>query len=174
MIRSDGGDPGGWSPSGGASDCTTAGLDPAVSEGGSVGGVGLGGEVATTPPPPPSGGNRYRGCHHLRPAGGPSDPQLQSGGTRAAERTQSNPEIDYCPVCLARKECEILLKRTYSRRNTEVNSRMPNKMTIEPSNNPTTTYNRTNLNHYVITKKIKNVGSQVFETFVNMLPWLLI
>ena len=126
MIRSDGGDPGGWSPSGGASDCTTAGLDPAASEGGSVGGVGLGGEVATTPPPPPSGGNRYRGCHHLRPAGGPSDPQLQSGGTRAAERTQSNPEIDYCPVCLARKECEILLKRTYSRRNTEVNHRKQN------------------------------------------------
>ena len=151
MIRSDGGDPGGWSPSGGASDCTTAGLDPAVSEGGSVGGVGLGGEVATTPPPPPTGGNRYRGCHHLRPAGGPSDPQLQSGGTRAAERTQSNPEIDYCPVCLARKECEILLKRTYSRRNTEVNSRMPSKMTIEPSKNPNATYNRTNL---------KNVGSQ--------------
>ena len=102
-----------------------AGLGPAGSEG-SVGGVGFGGEVATTPPPPPTGGNRYRGCHHLRPAGGPSDPQLQSGGTRAAERTQSNPEIDYCPVCLARKEGEILLKRTYSRRNTEVNHRKQN------------------------------------------------
>lgn len=31
------------------------------------------------------------------------------------QRTQSNPEMDSCPVCLARKECEILLKRTYSK-----------------------------------------------------------
>lgn len=33
----------------------------------------------------------------------------------AVQRTQSNPEMECCPVCLARKECEILLKRTYSK-----------------------------------------------------------
>lgn len=33
----------------------------------------------------------------------------------AVQRTQSNPEMESCPVCLARKECEILLKRTYSK-----------------------------------------------------------
>ena len=37
------------------------------------------------------------------------------GGAKQVQRTQSNPEMEACPVCLARKECEILLKRTYSK-----------------------------------------------------------
>lgn len=36
-------------------------------------------------------------------------------GPQAVQRTHSNPEMECCPVCLARKECEILLKRTYSK-----------------------------------------------------------
>lgn len=43
-------------------------------------------------------------------------------GPQAVQRTQSNPEMECCPVCLARKECEILLKRTYSK--------------VNPSHNP--------------------------------------
>ncbi|TRY71956.1 hypothetical protein TCAL_17143 [Tigriopus californicus] len=46
-------------------------------------------------------------------------PSASRAGDKApphiVQRTQSNPEMDSCPVCLARKECEILLKRTYSK-----------------------------------------------------------
>jgi hypothetical protein len=73
-------------------------------------------------------------CHHLAAAaakqaaaaaaeeagGDPSQPQqpriwFSPTGPQAVQRTQSNPEMECCPVCLARKECEILLKRTYSK-----------------------------------------------------------
>ena len=39
------------------------------------------------------------------------------GGGQAVQRTNSNPEMELCPVCMARKECEILLKRTWSKVN---------------------------------------------------------
>ena len=51
-------------------------------------------------------------CHHL--LSDEVDRGLQSSAV--VQRTQSNPEMELCPVCLARKECEILLKRTYSKR----------------------------------------------------------
>jgi hypothetical protein len=74
-------------------------------------------------------------CHHLATAAaqqlqlqaavnqtGDVDQQVQQqriwfspGQPQTVQRTQSNPEMEYCPVCLARKECEILLKRTYSK-----------------------------------------------------------
>lgn len=50
-------------------------------------------------------------CHHLLSDDEPQQP-LQP---QAVQRTHSNPEMELCPVCLARKECEILLKRTYSK-----------------------------------------------------------
>ena len=76
-------------------------------------------------------------CHHLATAaaqqlqlqaavnqtGDSEQQQLQQriwfspGQPQTVQRTQSNPEMEYCPVCLARKECEILLKRTYSKVN---------------------------------------------------------
>ena len=40
-----------------------------------------------------------------------------SAGGQAVQRTNSNPEMELCPVCMARKECEILLKRTWSKVN---------------------------------------------------------
>ena len=53
--------------------------------------------------------NKPYKCHHLL--------SEESHWTQqAVQRTQSNPEMmELCPVCLARKECEILLKRTYSK-----------------------------------------------------------
>lgn len=65
--------------------------------------------------PPVTGGhvrfedNKPYKCHHLL--------SEESHWTQqAVQRTQSNPEMmELCPVCLARKECEILLKRTYSK-----------------------------------------------------------
>ncbi len=48
-------------------------------------------------------------CHHLQLLEGPETSKTW------VQRTQSNPEMELCPVCLARKECEILLKRTYSK-----------------------------------------------------------
>lgn len=65
-------------------------------------------------------------CHHI-PVQPPTqmDPDGGKGvgpgtgasryGPLSVQRTQSNPEMEFCPVCLARKECEILLKRTYSK-----------------------------------------------------------
>ncbi len=65
-------------------------------------------------------------CHHI-PVQPPTqmDPDGVKGlgfgigasryGPLSVQRTQSNPEMEFCPVCLARKECEILLKRTYSK-----------------------------------------------------------
>lgn len=69
-------------------------------------------------------------CHHI-PIQPPSQTEADSGGgynksigvgsqssrygPLSVQRTQSNPEMEFCPVCLARKECEILLKRTYSK-----------------------------------------------------------
>lgn len=51
-------------------------------------------------------------CHHLLSEESHWTQQTQ----QAVQRTQSNPEMmELCPVCLARKECEILLKRTYSK-----------------------------------------------------------
>ena len=73
-------------------------------------------------------------CHHLAAAAasqaavaqlveeGVETPQQQQQRIwfsptppQTVQRTQSNPEMECCPVCLARKECEILLKRTYSK-----------------------------------------------------------
>jgi hypothetical protein len=64
-------------------------------------------------------------CHHLlsdegsdrwTPSGGPQQPLQQPlQQPQGVQRTHSNPEMELCPVCLARKECEILLKRTYSK-----------------------------------------------------------
>jgi hypothetical protein len=73
-------------------------------------------------------------CHHLAAAAasqaavalqveeGVETPQQQQqriwfspNPPQTVQRTQSNPEMECCPVCLARKECEILLKRTYSK-----------------------------------------------------------
>ena len=51
-------------------------------------------------------------CHHLLSDDEPKQPLQQP---QAVQRTHSNPEMELCPVCLARKECEILLKRTYSK-----------------------------------------------------------
>ena len=45
------------------------------------------------------------------------DGESASSPGKVVQRTQSNPEMECCPVCLARKECEILLKRTYSKVN---------------------------------------------------------
>ena len=57
-------------------------------------------------------------CHHII-SEEPVISATPGGGDRSAphvvQRTQSNPEMECCPVCLARKECEILLKRTYSK-----------------------------------------------------------
>ena len=89
-----------------------------------------------------SGGDSPARCHHLAaapvkqaPAAAPAAADSEGGdlsqpeqkqqqriwfsptGPQAVQRTQSNPEMEYCPVCLARKECEILLKRTYSKVN---------------------------------------------------------
>ena len=50
-------------------------------------------------------------CHHLLSDDDPPQPPQP----QAVQRTHSNPEMELCPVCLARKECEILLKRTYSK-----------------------------------------------------------
>ena len=55
-------------------------------------------------------------CHHLIAEEGES---ASSSGTlsdhpHGVVRTRSNPEMECCPLCLARKECEILVKRTYS------------------------------------------------------------
>ena len=57
----------------------------------------------STPPPTK--------CHHLLSDDEPHQPPQP----QAVQRTHSNPEMELCPVCLARKECEILLKRTYSK-----------------------------------------------------------
>ena len=53
-------------------------------------------------------------CHHLLSDATPSSATPQYP-PQIVQRTQSNPEMELCPVCLARKECEILLKRTYSK-----------------------------------------------------------
>ena len=60
---------------------------------------------SSTPPPRAT----FKGCHHLMAE------ELKKGRGGVVLRTHSNPEMEYCPVCLARKECEILLKRTYSK-----------------------------------------------------------
>lgn len=88
-----------------------------------------------------SGGNPPEGfrCHHMiaeenhDPAwsgvGDNPDAAAAGGGgagvpspsssisQHVVQRTQSNPEMECCPVCLARNQCEILLKRTYSKVN---------------------------------------------------------
>ena len=91
----------------------------------------------------PSGDTPSR-CHHLAAAapvkqapvatpdveGAEPDQKQQQRiwfsptGPQAVQRTQSNPEMECCPVCLARKECEILLKRTYSKVTTRRNHQM--------------------------------------------------
>ena len=61
-------------------------------------------------------------CHHLIAEEGdsPFQPTALSSATGTLDhphgvvRTRSNPEMECCPLCLARKECEILVKRTYS------------------------------------------------------------
>ena len=55
-------------------------------------------------------------CHHLLSDDEPKQPlQQQQQFPPPVQRTHSNPEMELCSVCLARKECEILLKRTYSK-----------------------------------------------------------
>ena len=66
-------------------------------------------------------------CHHLLNSDEtePSQRWLASMPSTAAsanpgqtvQRANSNPEMELCSVCLARKECEILLKRTWSKVN---------------------------------------------------------
>ena len=54
-------------------------------------------------------------CHHLIAE---ESENAHSQGTsdhpHGVVRTRSNPEMECCPLCIARKECEILVKRTYS------------------------------------------------------------
>ena len=45
------------------------------------------------------------------------DRTLGASGQQSVQRTNSNPEMELCSVCMARKECEILLKRTWSKVN---------------------------------------------------------
>ena len=61
------------------------------------------------------GGGSRRRCHHMIAEEGASGGGGGTGSPHVVQRTQSNPEMECCPVCLARKECEILLKRTYSK-----------------------------------------------------------
>ena len=56
-------------------------------------------------------------CHHLIAEEGEHLSTSAFGITdhpHGVVRTRSNPEMEYCSLCLARKECEILVKRTYS------------------------------------------------------------
>ncbi len=81
-------------------------------------------------------------CHHLLSAGGGGASGTGTGSgsgqqpeedtpAHSVQRTQSNPEMELCPVCLARKECEILLKRTYSKvKQTYVLSLTPSHLLI--------------------------------------------
>ena len=62
-------------------------------------------------------------CHHLIAEEGEN---VSSSGIsdhpHGVVRTRSNPEMECCPLCLARKECEILVKRTYSTKVSLVNT----------------------------------------------------
>ncbi len=73
-----------------------------------------------------SGGGSGGGfrCHHMIAEENHDPGWSAEGGAAAAatsspqhvvQRTHSNPEMECCPVCLARNQCEILLKRTYSK-----------------------------------------------------------
>ena len=56
-------------------------------------------------------------CHHLIAEEGENASSSAFGISEhphGVVRTRSNPEMECCPLCLARKECEILVKRTYS------------------------------------------------------------
>ena len=75
-----------------------------------------------------SASSGYR-CHHMiaeenndeaRKVGetGGDEVEAAASGDESCgkvQRAHSNPEVEACPVCTARKECEILLKRTYSK-----------------------------------------------------------
>lgn len=61
-------------------------------------------------------------CHHMDKKDNNSGATSTTDSPHMVQRTQSNPEMEYCPVCLARKECEILLKRTYSKVNKTIRS----------------------------------------------------
>ena len=41
--------------------------------------------------------------------------QQQQQGALVVQRTHSNPEMECCPLCMARNQCEILVRRTYSK-----------------------------------------------------------
>lgn len=65
-------------------------------------------------------------CHHLIAEEGEHVSYSSSGMSdhpHGVVRTRSNPEMECCPLCLARKECEILVKRTYSTKVSLVNNR---------------------------------------------------
>ena len=65
-------------------------------------------------------------CHHLIAEEGENVSSSLSGMSdhpHGVVRTRSNPEMECCPLCLARKECEILVKRTYSTKVPLVNTR---------------------------------------------------
>lgn len=71
--------------------------------------AGVGGDVAV------KRGSSITRCSHMMLQ--VDDGSGNSKSQHVVQRTQSNPEMECCPVCLARKECEILLKRTYSKVN---------------------------------------------------------
>ena len=47
--------------------------------------------------------------------GGLDGQQQQVGVALMVQRTHSNPEMECCPLCMARNQCEILVRRTYSK-----------------------------------------------------------
>ena len=57
------------------------------------------------------GGNSAFRCHH-KIAEENHDPAKQE---LVVKRTNSNPEMECCPLCTARNQCEILVRRTYSK-----------------------------------------------------------
>ena len=54
-------------------------------------------------------------CHHLITEEGEGASSTgMSDHPHGVVRTRSNPEMECCPLCIARRECENLVKRTYS------------------------------------------------------------
>ena len=76
------------------------------------------------------GGNSAFRCHHKiaeenhdpakweKSGGGAKDLTTTESGQQqelVVKRTNSNPEMECCPLCTARNQCEILVRRTYSK-----------------------------------------------------------
>ena len=47
--------------------------------------------------------------------GGGGGPGVDGQQQPVVQRTHSNPEMECCPLCMARNQCEILVRRTYSK-----------------------------------------------------------